>query len=439
MGKRHPGVTPLGRGRYQLRVQLREPGGRSRKEVKRIVRCESLRDAVAERQTLLEAVISGDVGEQRERLTLADFAESWLRAKKRRLAVSTAERYASALDLHIGPVLGGIYLDRLTRWHIERWMGDKQDSGRYQASTINGWLRVLKTITAAAVPEYIDLDPAARVDPLPEPLRDENDPNALNEEELGRLLAAFREHAPDQFPLVALMATTGLRWGEATALKWEDLDREAGIIRIRRAHWHGHLKGTKTKRNRKVPLGPKLLAVLDAWRAELVRQQHPGLEAGWCFPSSTGGLRFNSTMTNSMRVCLERAGITKRVTPSQGIRRSAEDGLRRLGVGGAVGRGSDGSRPEDAQSLQHCRRRRGGSHRSGSRGCHRASRRNGGRFGGRFGSEKENAQRPPKLTERLYGICWLGAAGFVASAPGRRPGAASPADRRGGAPATSTV
>jgi integrase len=108
-----------------------------------------------------------------------------------------------------------------------------------------------------------------------------------------------------------------------------------GIIRVRRAHWHGHLKGTKTNRPRIVPLPQQLSDVLDAWRAEMIRKQHPGLEKGWCFPADKGGLRFTSSMTKPMSTCVEKAKLTKHVN-MQVLRRSAEDILRRLGVAGAV-------------------------------------------------------------------------------------------------------
>ena len=67
----------------------------------------------------------------------------------------------------------------------------------------------------------------------------------------------------------------------------------------------------------------------------MVRDQHPGLESGWCFPADQGGLRFTSTMTKPMRNCLKKAKVTKKVN-IQGLRRSAEDILRRLNVAGPL-------------------------------------------------------------------------------------------------------
>ena len=52
-------------------------------------------------------------------------------------------------------------------------------------------------------------------------------------------LAAFldwaREHAPTGFPLWHALAFTGMRRGEALALRWRDLDLDAATARVRRS------------------------------------------------------------------------------------------------------------------------------------------------------------------------------------------------------------
>ena len=310
---RYPGITKLDTGRFRVRVQLQTDG--ARKEVDRIVCCPSVHQAAAEQRRLREDLAKDRPEDRRpRRQTLRAFAKWWLASRVLRLADSTADRYAATLDQHILPHLGDLDIDAIRREDIELWVAGRVKAGKHLASTINGWLRVLKTLMADVAAEHQLPDPTARVQPLPESPRPEDDPNALTEEELRRLLAAFRERWPQHYPLMLTMAITGLRWGEVTALKWEDLDREAGIIRVQRAHWKGKVKTTKTKRPRMVAMPKELLAVLDQWRATLVRKQHPGLQAGWCFPSRTGGPRFSGTITKPMRRCLEKAKITKRVT-----------------------------------------------------------------------------------------------------------------------------
>jgi integrase len=46
-----------------------------------------------------------------------------------------------------------------------------------------------------------------------------------------------------------------LRIGELLALRWQDIDLEAGVLRVRRTLYEGHFDEPKTS-NRTVPLGP---------------------------------------------------------------------------------------------------------------------------------------------------------------------------------------
>jgi integrase len=76
----------------------------------------------------------------------------------------------------------------------------------------------------------------------------------LTEQEFAVLYAVI----PDRWKLlVGMLAGTGCRWGEATALRWNDLDLDAAVpvLHISRAQKHGvdgndRVDGnTKTKRS----------------------------------------------------------------------------------------------------------------------------------------------------------------------------------------------
>ena len=64
--------------------------------------------------------------------------------------------------------------------------------------------------------------------------------NMLNAEQLAKLTAAI----PARWRgLVLFIVTTGLRWGEASALHWEDVNLAAGEATIHRRHDRGALVG----------------------------------------------------------------------------------------------------------------------------------------------------------------------------------------------------
>lgn len=76
-------------------------------------------------------------------------------------------------------------------------------------------------------------------------------------------------HASPHYRLaIKFAAFTGLRAGEQLALSWDDVDLEAGLVRVTRAVKKGGEIGEPKTRNarRTVPLEPSLLADLRAWK-----------------------------------------------------------------------------------------------------------------------------------------------------------------------------
>ena len=92
----------------------------------------------------------------------------------------------------------------------------------------------------------------------------------LTADEVGRLLEVARADFRTYFPFVLFLADTGARLGEATALRWIDVDPEVGTARIARSLSSGmHLGPTKTGRERVVELSTRLCAVLAEIRPDL--------------------------------------------------------------------------------------------------------------------------------------------------------------------------
>jgi len=67
---------------------------------------------------------------------------------------------------------------------------------------------------------------------------------------------------PDWQPLIGLMGLAGLRHGEAVGLRGEDVDLQTRQITVRRSG--ASTDATKNKQDRQVPIGPELLAILEA-------------------------------------------------------------------------------------------------------------------------------------------------------------------------------
>ena len=78
-------------------------------------------------------------------------------------------------------------------------------------------------------------------------------------------------------------ARTGARISEALAVRWPDVDLDAGVVRISRQRARGAdgTVPTKGKRFRSVQIGPRLIATLRDLRASRAAAGQP--DGGWLF------------------------------------------------------------------------------------------------------------------------------------------------------------
>jgi integrase len=294
--------------------------------------------AFLERERLRDELKSEPI-EKPERETLQTFARSWLSTRLARgdWRETTARRYAESLDLHILPRLGHVFIDALKPREIEEAIAEW--ATEYQRATVNSWLRVMRTMLSAAVTNgIISTNPAMAVRALRERRDDDGDEddwsNAFVPSELHAYLGVWRERYPEHFALIATLAITGLRWGEATALMWTDIEaaEQHGVLRVRRSHVRGVIrKTTKTGKRRLVPFPVDLANLLNEHRRRLVAVQHPGLVEGWVFPNAAGKPLGNGALADANQRVLKHAKIGKHVT-IHGLRRTATDLLRRAAV-----------------------------------------------------------------------------------------------------------
>jgi integrase len=313
-----PGIRRVGPRRYEIRATISDPTTGKRKDTARIIQKENLSEVIAAQMALQQELIRSDTP---ARATVSEYADVWLARRAPRLKHSTMLRYKEHLNRIVAD-LGSVYMDKLTPGMVTDWL-------QVHARTMSGWtchgaLRVLRTMTRDA---QVDLGlsrwPCERVVP-PKALNryDEDDPNALTGEELGRLFVAMQDHEPYWLPLFAAMAFTGQRFAEASALKWSDIDFEAGTIAVRRSQYRGVVGDTKTEASRRrIPLVAELASVLRNHREKLLREQHPGLAAEWVFPSNVGGLLSTGCLNDPIRRACARVGIKHRLT-AHGLRRT---------------------------------------------------------------------------------------------------------------------
>jgi integrase len=332
-----PGVTRLADGRYRVRAYMTDPKTGRERELDRVISAANVAEAGSIRDALRRELLSGRADAKRERIKLAAYASSWLQSKLPTLKASTQKTYAEILDLHVIPVLGDYFVDAITYDDLVRW----RDSQRGAVASINSRVRVLKTVLRDAVVDVrLNRDPTMRLTSLREKRHEVDDDDlaaSLSAAELHRLLTAVQRRDPQWYPLVLTLALTGLRFGEATALKWSDIDEQARSVRVRRSQWNGIIDHPKTSASRRtVALAPELAAVLAAHRREIVSRQVPGLHTGYVFLSRVGRLLYSSCLTKPVRRALAAAGIERAFHAAHGFRHTFNNLVRQVAEGEVV-------------------------------------------------------------------------------------------------------
>src|SRR5262249_2230873 len=100
----------------------------------------------------------------------------------------------------------------------------------------------------------------------------------LTREEVAVLLDTCKKSFPADFPLILLLVRTGLRIGEAFALRWGDLDFNGRFAEVRQTWSNGRLTITKGNRRRRVDLS---LHLTETLKDLLVERKKEALRKGW--------------------------------------------------------------------------------------------------------------------------------------------------------------
>ena len=187
---------------------------------------------------------------------------SYIKAKLARKSSSIGQAYAAACkswaERYISPSLGQIKLRSLTVAQIEHWFITLRETSKLTNRTLNRVLQTLKVpLKEATRLGIIPKDPSAPILPLGE---ENPEKGILTNQEVRQLLAVQWD---DQMAFTAfcLAIAGGLRLGEIQGLRAGFIKQDSILV----AHSYSKkvgLKGTKTNKNRTIPLPEAVLKQL---------------------------------------------------------------------------------------------------------------------------------------------------------------------------------
>lgn len=186
------------------------------------------------------------------------FVQEWEAQSLPTLKYATQQHYKYIVHSHLLPTFGNIQLRLLSRESIQMFLADKLKEG-FSWRTVKHCRTTLGTILGTAeFWGYIEDNPVRKTRLPRRGLQPEK--AVLTPDQLSFLLEKLPEPSRS---LVWLLVLTGLRIGELLALRWQDVDLQAGFLRVSRTLYEGHFDEPKTRSsNRTVPLSSKGIEIL---------------------------------------------------------------------------------------------------------------------------------------------------------------------------------
>jgi integrase len=204
-------------------------------------------------------------------IMIEEAAELWIaRCERDDLEQSTLQGYRSHVKYHIKPMLGSAKLSRLTAPRVQEFVDQLLTEGRSRALT-KKIISSLSSIIGEAQRRGLVSQNVAREVRIRLPKRERGRPEMPTQDELRLILA---DASGRWRPLIVTLIFTGLRGSEARGLKWDDVDLEQRVLRVRQRvdQWGVFGPPKSAAGTREIPLAPIVVNTLREWKLACPRR-----------------------------------------------------------------------------------------------------------------------------------------------------------------------
>ncbi len=224
-------------------------------------------------QVFVDRVRNGGIASG-DRITFDQLADLYLESKSRSKAPTSLAWYKRNLKQHRSTSDWCHEVERLRAIHVQRMLDGAKDKSRTRrkgellgATSLRNLLVLVRAILACGMKQGILRENvASKVEP---PRAEHVERPALTPRDAANLLRAAQ--GTELFAIIATAIATGARRSDPCALRWNDLDLEAGTLAIRRSAANVDKRvvigETKTKNSRRTDHLPAfLITLLDQHR-----------------------------------------------------------------------------------------------------------------------------------------------------------------------------
>jgi len=262
------------------------------------------------------------------RLTVAQFLEEWLQDYvDLNCSPRTKASYEMIIRCHLIPELGSVLLSQLEPRHLQAFYSRQKAQGRVdgKGQLSPRTVRYCHSLLAEALGHAVKMGLLGRnvAQAIETPRPDQKIMPTLTSEDVPRFLQAAQESP--YYTLFYLLLHTGLRRGEALALKWKNIDLGLASLGVSaylsvveaayKLNGTYVIKEPKTSHSRRrVVLSPSLALVLRQHKAEQQAQRallgKPLTDNDFVFAHPDGTPLDPSTVSHAFNRVIRRAGLS---------------------------------------------------------------------------------------------------------------------------------
>ena len=247
---------------------------------------------------------------------------------------STKEGYRYMLRHILGHRISNRELRTILPTHIQGFLADLTKTSLSSSTVHHVYAAMKVAFNEAVINQQIGNNPFDNVTP---PKREKSRSKFLTKEQTRQLVDAARDNR--YYVAVKLLAETGLRRGEALALRWDDIDFDQQKLWVRgtlaRTDKGLYVTSPKTQASvRQIYLPPHLVELLKshllAQSNEIVQARNKYVQKGFVFATGTGEPVDPRNLQRSVQIACKKAGLP--IVSPHTLRHSAATMMLEAGI-----------------------------------------------------------------------------------------------------------
>ncbi|NBJ71010.1 MULTISPECIES: site-specific integrase [Clostridia] len=257
-------VLKSGEKRYMYRHKYYDTLGNRREKKKSGFKTE--KEALKSLLGVKAAFLNGNAKQvEHDQITVSHWLDIWYAMNEKSWGVKTKKDRKALIDNYYKPLLGKYKLLQVDKNTYVRQFINRLHDMELSPNTIDLYHNIFKiAINAAVDDEIIDKNRVKKVVVNREKKKD----NFLKPEELTLFLTNVKKHGNiTNYTLVQLLAYTGLRSGEAAALKWLNIDFKNETVTVEHTRDKLGIRPPKTKNSyRTIKVDKEVIGQLKKYR-----------------------------------------------------------------------------------------------------------------------------------------------------------------------------